>query len=94
MAAEVYLSVDRTRHLFLEETGTTLRQYILWKRVQQTVYKVLNENWTPSEACILCGFNDISHFSRVFKNMFGIAPKHPLNSIIFLSMPDIYGAKD
>ena len=90
IAAIVYLSVDRTRHLFLEETGTTLRQYILWKRVQQTVYKVLHEQWILSDACILCGFNNIAHFSRIFKNMFGIPPKQTLKDILFLSMPDIY----
>ncbi|MBK8746966.1 MAG: hypothetical protein IPM04_03650 [Saprospiraceae bacterium] len=41
----------------------------------------------------MCGFNDIFHLSRVFKNMFGIAPKNPLNSILFLSMPNIHGQK-
>ncbi len=73
IAAEVHLSPDRFRHLFIEETGVGLRPYVLWLRLECALAAyVAGSNLT--EAAHAGGFADSAHFSRTFKRMFGIAP--------------------
>jgi AraC-like DNA-binding protein len=73
VAAAAYLSPDRFRHLFVEQTGIRFRPYVLWLRIEValTAYAA-HSNLT--EAAQAGGFADSAHFSRTFKNMFGIAP--------------------
>ncbi|MBV2128505.1 AraC family transcriptional regulator [Arsukibacterium indicum] len=42
----------------------------------QKAYRLLQTGERISQVCYQLGFNDPSHFSRVFKNAFGSAPKH------------------
>jgi len=73
IAAEVHLSPDRFRHLFMKEMRVTFRAYLLWLRLDfaLTTY-VAGSNLT--EAAHAGGFADSAHFSRTFRKMFGIAP--------------------
>jgi len=73
IAADVHLSPDRFRHLFMKEMGVGFRPYLLWLRLDfaLTTY-VAGSNLT--EAAHAGGFADSAHFSRTFRKMFGIAP--------------------
>jgi AraC-like DNA-binding protein len=73
IAAEVHLSPDRFRHLFLEETGVGLRPYVLWLRLE-TALAAYVAGSTLTDAAHAGGFADSAHLSRTFKKMFGIAP--------------------
>lgn len=73
MAAEVHLSPDRFRHLFIEETGVGLRPYVLWLRLECALAAYVAGS-TLTEAAYVGGFADSAHFSRTFKRMFGIVP--------------------
>ena len=42
----------------------------------QKAYRLLQTGERISQVCYQLGFNDPCHFSRVFKNAFGSAPKH------------------
>lgn len=73
VARAVHLSPGRLRHLFIEQTGTTYRAYVLWLRINKAVSAMMDgSSWT--EAAHLAGFADSAHLSRTFRRMFGISP--------------------
>ncbi|MFL6575142.1 MAG: helix-turn-helix transcriptional regulator [Povalibacter sp.] len=73
LAAEVNLSPDRFRHLFMQESGVGLRPYVLWLRLEKSLAAYVAGS-TLTDAAYAGGFADSAHFSRTFKRMFGIAP--------------------
>lgn len=72
-AAAAALSPSRFRHLFVEETGTSFRAYLLWLRINVAVDAAMaGASWT--EAAHAAGFADSSHLTRTHRRMFGIEP--------------------
>jgi AraC-like DNA-binding protein len=67
------LSPDRFRHLFVQETGMPLRNYVLWRRLLH-VWTLLTEGQTLSAAAHAAGFADSAHLSRTARSMFGLPP--------------------
>lgn len=70
LAAEVHLSEHRFLHLFKEQIGAPLRQYILWQRTMAATEAFVN-GLSAKEAAYTAGFSDPAHFSRTFSQMFG-----------------------
>jgi AraC-like DNA-binding protein len=67
------LSESRLAHLFKEEAGISVHQYILWKKMCLAVSQVsVGESLTSSAH--FAGFADSAHFHKVFSNMFGVNP--------------------
>ena len=61
-------------HKFKKETGYTLHNYILSKRLFKA--KELIKSGTPiTTASMQCGFNDYSSFLRSFKKTFNCSPR-------------------
>ena len=73
IAADVHLSPDRFRHLFLDETGVGLRPYVLWLRLETSLAAYVSGS-SLTDAAHAGGFADSAHLSRTFKKMFGISP--------------------
>ena len=73
IADAVFLSPDRFRHLFIEETGIRFRPYVLWLRIELAL-AAYAAGKSLTEASHAGGFADSAHFSRTFRRMFGIAP--------------------
>jgi len=73
LADLVNLSEGRLTHLFSEEMGLPLRQYVLWLRVRDVVFS-LAAGATLTEAAHDAGFSDSPHLSRTFRAMFGDPP--------------------
>ena len=72
-AAAATLSPSRFRHLFVQETGTSFRAYLLWLRINVAVEAAMaGASWT--EAAHEAGFADSAHLSRTHRRMFGIEP--------------------
>jgi AraC-like DNA-binding protein len=72
-AAAANLSPSRFRHLFVQETGTSFRAYLLWLRINVAIEAAMaGASWT--EAAHEAGFADSSHLTRTHKRMFGIEP--------------------
>jgi AraC-like DNA-binding protein len=72
-AAAVSLSPSRFRHLFVQQTGTSFRAYLLWLRLNVAIESTMaGASWT--EAAHQAGFADSSHLARTHKRMFGIEP--------------------
>jgi AraC-like DNA-binding protein len=73
LAAHVHLSEHRFLHLFKEQLGATLRQYVLWLRLA-TATQAFVQGKSSKEAAYEAGFSDPAHFSRTFLQMFGAQP--------------------
>jgi AraC family transcriptional regulator len=72
-SAAAALSPSRFRHLFVQETGTSFRAYLLWLRINVAIEAAMaGASWT--EAAHEAGFADSSHLTRTHKRMFGIEP--------------------
>jgi AraC-like DNA-binding protein len=73
VAAAVHLSPGRFRHLFVAQTGTSLRAWLLWARMEQAVTSAFQgRSWT--EAAHESGFADAAHLTRTCRRIFGLAP--------------------
>lgn len=73
IAGEVFLSPTRFRHLFVEQTGTALRPYVLWRRFLRA-WGLVREGASLSTAAHAAGFSDAAHLTRTSQKMFGFAP--------------------
>jgi AraC-like DNA-binding protein len=73
VAAEACLSPSRFRHLFIEQTGTALRPYILWRRFL-LAWEVVMHGGSISAAAHTAGFADAAHLTRTSNRMFGFPP--------------------
>lgn len=73
VARVAYLSPSRFRHLFAEQTGMRLREYILWRRFV-SVWEQRMKGVSLSEAAHAAGFADSAHLARTSRRMIGIPP--------------------
>ncbi len=73
VAKEAFLSPSRFRHLFVEQTGTALRPYVLWRRFLRA-WEVVMRGESLSSAAHKAGFADAAHLTRTSRRMFGFAP--------------------
>lgn len=73
LASSVHLSEHRFLHLFKEQMGVPLRQYVLWQRLAAAT-RAFIEGRSSKEAAYEAGFSDPAHFSRTFTQMFGAQP--------------------
>ncbi|PRX29348.1 AraC family transcriptional regulator [Orenia metallireducens] len=61
-------------HLFKENTGFTILQYIRYKKIMKSK-EMLLQGITCNEVSISLGFGDYSSFYRSFKDILGISPR-------------------
>lgn len=71
------LNIDKyyLSHIFKQDTGSTLYQYILVKRIA-LAKQLLLDGLSVTEACHMAGFNDYSNFIRTFKKITGLSPRN------------------
>ena len=74
LAKEVFISKYYLAHLFKEETGITLYQYIIKKRLILSK-RYIEQKLPITEVYSKCGFTDYSNFFRAFKQEYDITPK-------------------
>lgn len=68
-----HLSESRLIHLFKEEMGLPIRNYILWQRLKIVLELILG-GASLTEASYEAGFSDQAHMTRTFTKMFGVPP--------------------
>lgn len=73
LAARVHLSMDRFLHLFKEQLGLPLRQYVLSQRCIVAT-RAFNSGMPLKQAAYEGGFSDPAHFSRTFSQLNGAKP--------------------
>ena len=74
VAEVIHLSPYRTSHLFLEKLNISFTYILLWKRVHKVAGDVKKYGTTPLSSCMENGFADYSHFTKVFRHIFGAGP--------------------
>lgn len=77
IASETGLSSRYINQLFAEE-HTSLMRYVWQQRLAVSAQRLSQSTWehrSISDIALACGFNDFSHFSRVFKKQFGHSPR-------------------
>ena len=84
LAAQVFLSTERLRHLFASETGIPFSQYVLWRRIKGVLSQVVEEGASMATAAIHYGFTDQAHFARLFKRTFGVSATQLLKNSRFI----------
>lgn len=74
LSSEFFMSKYYLMHKFKKQTGYTLHNYILQKRLIMSKSLIMT-GMPITEVCLECGFGDYSNFIRSFKKMFGLPPK-------------------
>ena len=75
IARHVYFSRSYLSSLFKNETGSSLFAYINRVRVEKSKVLLLDESISLLDVAALCGFEDQSYFTKVFKKLVGVSPK-------------------
>ena len=80
LAKRVHLSPTRFSHWFVEQTGLPLRRYRKWSRLVIALQHIASgANLTA--AAHAAGFADAAHFSRTFRELFGLDPSSALGHV-------------
>lgn len=62
---------------FKKEQGLTFRDFVVQIRIQRAAELMRQSRpLSVTEAAFVVGFNDLSHFSRMFRRQFGVTPSH------------------
>jgi YesN/AraC family two-component response regulator len=75
VASHVYLSRSYISSMFKKEMGESLISYVNRIRVDKSKILLLNESVSLVNVGSICGFDDQSYFTKVFKSIVGISPK-------------------
>lgn len=73
VAEKCFLSPTRFLHLFKEKTNLSFRRYQLWNKLVHSLPFLIEHSIT--ETAHSFGFSDSSHYTRTFKETFGVTPK-------------------
>jgi transcriptional regulator GlxA family with amidase domain len=74
VAATLNLSASGFRHLFKKDLGTPPGQYLKVARLERANELLRNSFLRVKEITVLVGANDISHFVRNYKALYGETP--------------------
>lgn len=61
-------------HLFKKTTGSSVIKYIQCRRVIEAQKMLMNSDISINDVCFKCGFNNLQHFFRVFKQISNCTP--------------------
>lgn len=75
IAANVGISSDYITKQFKKELEITPLEYLRKYRIAKAIELIKTTDMSISDISTACGFNDLSLFSRVFKQTFGLTPR-------------------
>lgn len=75
VASAVHLSVSRLAHVFKEQMGITVIDYLTKVRIENAKQLLLFTDKNCTEICFEVGYNNQSYFTRTFKEATSLTPK-------------------
>jgi len=69
-----HLSVSRLAHIFKDQMGITLIDYLTSVRIDRAKQLLLATKQSCTEICFQVGYNNQSYFTRSFKHLVGMTP--------------------
>ncbi|MBN1505934.1 MAG: helix-turn-helix domain-containing protein [Sedimentisphaerales bacterium] len=75
IAKASHLSASRLAHIFKEQMGITLIDYLTSVRIEQAKELLLATDQSCTEICFQVGYNNQSYFTRTFKAVAGLTPR-------------------
>lgn len=75
IAQEMNLDRRYLSWLFKKKTSQTIQQYLINVRLEEAQAH-LRQGRSVQEAALLCGYEDVSNFSKMFKRLYGQSPAH------------------
>jgi AraC-like DNA-binding protein len=74
VAAVVCLSPYHFIRTFRKHTGKTPHEYLVNLKIEKACDLLIHDKHSITETSFMCGFNNTSHFSTVFRRIKGISP--------------------
>ena len=74
IAKASFLSVSRLAHIFKEQMGITLIDYLTSVRIERAKQLLFATEQSCTEICFQVGYNNQSYFTRTFKELVGMTP--------------------
>ena len=74
LASLVNLSTSRFRHLFKEETGQSINQYLRERRLERAEHMLRTTFISVKEVTLRLGLSSTNHFVKYFKRKYGVTP--------------------
>lgn len=78
LAEEAGVSESRFMHLFKQQYGLPMRQYLLWARLR-TAAQLVESGSSLTDIAVDVGFYDQAHFARTVRRMFDFSPSFLAN---------------
>ena len=75
IAASCGLSISHFRAIFKNDIGMSLPQYINQTRLSAAIHLLETTDKTIAHVATEAGFNEVSYFNRVFRQVYGITPR-------------------
>jgi len=75
IARASHLSVSRLAHIFKEQMGLTIIDYLTSVRIERAKELLLATDQNCTEICFQVGYNNQSYFTRTFKELVGTTPR-------------------
>lgn len=75
LAKVCHVSRSHLSALFKKEVGCSFPEYLVNFRIHKAAKLLKEENLRVSEVSELVGYQDVAHFSKIFKKYMGVSPK-------------------
>jgi len=75
IAKASHLSISRLAHIFKEQMGITIIDYLTSTRIERAKQLLLATDQNCTEICFQAGYNNQSYFTRTFKELVGMTPR-------------------
>lgn len=75
IAEEVHLNSDYMTKLFKKETGMTIKEYLVKKRMERAKELLHSSDRMVSDIAVEIGYDNLSYFIRQFRMYYGVTPK-------------------
>jgi two-component system response regulator YesN len=75
IAKSCHLSVSRLAHIFKDQMGITVIDYLTSVRIDRAKHLLVATDQNCTEICFQVGYNNQSYFTRTFKELVGMTPR-------------------